>query len=156
MKKLLFIAVLTSMVSLAFAQDTQLMSKKGTPILPEAGDWSIGIDAVPFIDWVFDKTRIMSSNTVIVTDTSNHVSVTNTPTSAAGAIRAQRPLTLVGLYMKDANTAYRGRVGINFNSHSTDYIIHVNDDSTDAANHEAVDVIKTSHMGIMLGAGIQM
>lgn len=34
----------------AFAQDG-LTSKKGEPILPEAGDWAIGIDATPFLNY---------------------------------------------------------------------------------------------------------
>jgi hypothetical protein len=139
MRKLLLIAMLTSFISVAYAQEN-MMSKRGTPILPEAGDWSIGIDAVPFIDWAFDKTRIFSNTGV---------------TSSGGAVTSQVPMTLVGLYMKDANTAYRARLGLNFNSHSTDYTIHVNNDSSDAGSHEATDNIKTSHMGIMLGAGIQ-
>ena len=40
---------------LAFAfggLSAQLTSKKGEPILPEQGDWSIGVDATPFLDYV--------------------------------------------------------------------------------------------------------
>ena len=35
--------------SATFAQD--LTSKKGETILPEAGDWSIGVDAAPFLNY---------------------------------------------------------------------------------------------------------
>jgi len=143
MRKIVFLAVFASMVSAAVAQDN-MMSKKGTPILPEAGDWSIGIDAVPFIDWAFDKTRIMSTSGV---------------TSAGSAVSAQMPMTLVGLYMKDADMAYRAKVGINFASHSEDHIIYANiTNSTGTAPSTPVyvtDNIKTSSMGITLGAGIQ-
>ena len=46
MKKSIALVAMAFGVSSAFAQD--LTSKKGEPILPEAGDWSIGIDAAPF------------------------------------------------------------------------------------------------------------
>src|SRR5258708_34424087 len=102
MKKIfLTVALLTAIISVK-AQDN-MMSKKGTPILPEAGDWSIGIDASPFIDWAFDKTKIMAPN--------------NQQISADDAVFSQKDMTLVGLYMKDANTAYRGRVRIGSTSH---------------------------------------
>ncbi|MES2681013.1 MAG: hypothetical protein V4635_14060, partial [Bacteroidota bacterium] len=29
-----------------------LTSKKGEPILPEKGDWAIGIDATPFLNYI--------------------------------------------------------------------------------------------------------
>jgi hypothetical protein len=139
MRKIVFLAVFASMVSAAVAQDN-MMNKRGNPILPEAGDYSIGIDAVPFIDWAFDKTRVQSSFGV---------------SSAGNAVSAQMPMTFVGLYMKDANTAYRGKVGINFNSHSTDHLVSVNNDSTEGSSHQVTDNIKTSGFGITLGAGIQ-
>jgi len=143
MRKIVFLAVFASMVSAAVAQDN-MMSKKGTPILPEAGDWSIGIDAVPFIDWAFDKTRIMSNTTA---------------SSAGSAVSAQMPMTFVGLYMKDANTAYRAKLGINFSSHSEDHIIAANNLTSSPSSYpndtKVTDNIKTSSMGITIGAGIQ-
>jgi hypothetical protein len=136
MKKIALLVIGASMF-VATTQAQELMSKRGTPILPEAGDWSIGIDAVPFIDWAFDKTRVFSNTGV---------------TSAGGAVREQQNMTLVGLYMKDANTAYRGKVGINFKSHSDDHIIFAQNAGPGST---VTDVVKTSSMGITLGAGIQ-
>jgi hypothetical protein len=46
----------------AFAQDG-LTSKKGEPILPEAGDWAIGIDATPFLDYAGNFFGKQNSNT---------------------------------------------------------------------------------------------
>jgi hypothetical protein len=136
MKKIVLLAIGTCLFA-ATTQAQELMSKRGTPILPEEGDWSIGIDAVPFVDWALDKSRIFSNTGV---------------TSAGGAVRAQEDMTLVGLYMKDANTAYRAKVGINFKSHSDDFIIF----SQNAGPGSTVtDTKKTSSMGIKLGAGIQ-
>jgi hypothetical protein len=141
MKKIVLLAMGACMFA-ATTQAQELMSKKGTPILPEAGDWSIGIDAAPFIDWAFDKTRIMAPFGV---------------SPSSNAIAPQENMTLVGLYMKDANTAYRGKVGINFSSHSEDHIIHANyTTATPPVTPVYVtDNIKVSSMGITLGAGIQ-
>lgn len=50
MKKSIALVALAFGVTSAFAQD--LTSKKGEPILPEAGDWSIGADATPFLNYV--------------------------------------------------------------------------------------------------------
>ena len=50
MKKLIALAATTSLVTSAFAQD--LTSKRGEPILPEAGDYMIGIDANPFLNYI--------------------------------------------------------------------------------------------------------
>ncbi len=49
MKKSIALLALAFGVTGAFAQD--LTSKKGEPILPEAEDWSIGVDAVPFLNY---------------------------------------------------------------------------------------------------------
>jgi hypothetical protein len=49
MKKSIALVALAFGVTSAFAQD--LTSKKGEPILPEADDWSVGVDATPFLDY---------------------------------------------------------------------------------------------------------
>jgi hypothetical protein len=49
MKKTWIIALALGMTGAASAQD--LTSKKGEPILPEEGDWSIGIHANPFLNY---------------------------------------------------------------------------------------------------------
>ena len=50
MKKTVFVFALAFGISSAFAQD--LTSKKGEPILPEAGDWAISFDATPVFEFV--------------------------------------------------------------------------------------------------------
>src|ERR1051325_10326715 len=102
MKKIFITVVLLTAIISVKAQD-MMMSKKGTPILPEAGDWSIGISATDFIDWAFDKAHIMTNSQQFL---------------SSSAVKPQKDMTLVGLYMKDANTAYRGRVRIGFTSHT--------------------------------------
>ena len=93
MKKLLLTVALVSAIGFANAQD--MMSKKGTPILPEAKDCSIGFDAVPVLNYFGN---LMSGNTAKNT----------------AAVNYQTPFTIVGKYMKDANTAYRAKVRIGF------------------------------------------
>jgi len=79
-----------------FAQDD-----KKTDFLPMAGEFSIGFDAVPALDYVMDKTRIFSNNA---------------PSSAANMFSYQTPLTLVGRYMITDNQALRGKVRLGVSS----------------------------------------
>jgi hypothetical protein len=94
MKKSIALVALAFGVTNAFAQD--LTSKKGEPILPEAGDWGIAIDATPFLNYagnMFGKTA-------------NNVAPTwNFFTTAQ---------TITGKYFKDASTVYRGSLRIGF------------------------------------------
>jgi len=131
------IAIL-AMGALAFSAKAQeLTSKKGFPILPEAGDWSISFDAVPLLDFAFDKTRIMSG----------------TPASSAGgALDYSIGNNIVGKYMKDENTAYRGRIQLGFNRLSEDSYVGKTGSTTGETvkNNES-----TSTSDITLGGGLQ-
>ena len=107
MKKLITSA---SLLLLSFATFGQgLTSKKGHAILPEAKDWSISFDAVPFLDYAFDKTRIFSNTP---------------PSSAASALDFQTPMTIVGKYMIDENTAYRAKARFGINRTSKDTLVN--------------------------------
>lgn len=99
MKKSIALLALAFGVTGAFAQD--LTSKKGEPILPEADDWSIGVDATPFLNYVgnmFGKTA------------NNSAPTWNYLTSN---------LTITGKMMKDAQTAYRASVRLGFSNNTT-------------------------------------
>ena len=61
MKKSIALLALAFGVTGAFAQD--LTSKKGEPILPEAEDWAIGVDAVPFLNYAGNFIGGNGSNT---------------------------------------------------------------------------------------------
>jgi hypothetical protein len=132
MKKVVLTATLIAMIGFANAQE--MMSKKGFPILPEEKDWSIGFDALPVLRYF------------------GNLASGSTSTNDA-AIDYQVPFTIVGKYMKDANTAYRAKVRIGFSSTSMDSFI---DDET-SANPDAnvTDTRKSSAMNITLGGGIQ-
>jgi hypothetical protein len=102
-------------VSVANAQD--LTSKKGEPYLPEAGDYMIGIDANPFLNYIgnfFGKGG--------TTTTSTSTSTTSTAYSnSAPTFNFMNGKTsmITGKYFKDAKTAYRVGVRIGIDSKTT-------------------------------------
>lgn len=85
----------------AFAQD--LTSKKGEPILPEANDWAISFDAVPFMNYAGN---LFSGNTAM----------NNSP----GANWVDPgTMTITGKMFKDEKTAYRVTIRLGMNSMKT-------------------------------------
>src|SRR4051812_11470741 len=100
MKKILLSISLASLMFAATAQEN-MMSKRGTPILPEAGDWSIGFDATNLLHYAGNLFSQAGNN--------------------SSTLGPQQTMTIVGLYVKDAETAYRARVGINFGSATADF-----------------------------------
>jgi hypothetical protein len=131
MKKLLITAALASTCIFAGAQD--MMSKRGTPILPEAGDWSIGADATSLLQYFGN----------LFTDANNNNS----------SLNSQVPQTLVGLYVVDANTAYRAKLRIGFSNQTLNNI--VDDNSTTTEFVTVTDELKRSNTNITLGVGLQ-
>ena len=98
MKKSIALVALAFGVTNAFAQD--LTSKKGEPMLPEAGDWGIAVDANPFLEYAgnfFGKTAF------------NNAPSWNFMTNNQ---------TITGKYFKDASTAFRGTLRIGFGSNT--------------------------------------
>ena len=77
----------------------QLKSKNGTPILPEAGDYSIGVNAVPVLNY-FGNLMNSSGNTF--------------------AVGYQQAGVITGSYMKTANSAYRGKLAISLVNSTVD------------------------------------
>jgi hypothetical protein len=135
-KKVLLIAALFT-AGLSFAQDG-LTSKKGVPILPEAGDWAIGFDA--------------SSLTTFGGNLLN--GATNNRINGLGDVRAN---TIYGKYFVDANTAYRGMLQLGFNSNNDKTIVAdaaaVFADPASTSTVENED--KTSSFNIAVGGGME-
>ena len=109
MKKSIALILVSCAVIPVFAQD--LTSKKGEPILPEAKDWAISIEANPFLNYVgnlFGKSNFTkdSSKTTTgnVAPTWNFLNGNN---------------MIIGKYFKDEKTAYRIGVRIGLNNQST-------------------------------------
>lgn len=100
MRKLLIsFAIIFVSIATIVAQETGdsiLRSKKGVPILPQAGDWAIGADALPYLEYLGNMNNGTSDNTLDLGET-----------------------ILYGKYFLTDNTAVRIAFGIsNYNSMS--------------------------------------
>lgn len=141
-KKVLLIAALFT-AGLSFAQDG-LTSKKGVPILPEAGDWAIGFDASSLLNYGGNLLNGSIGNGL----------------APMGDINAN---TIYGKYFVDANTAYRGMVRLGFGTTNnrtfvTDYSTGNIDPVTGAlvdADATVENEAKTSAMNITVGGGME-
>lgn len=103
-KKVLFVASMF-LATAMFAQDG-LTSKKGEAYLPEAGDWAIGFDANPFLQY---GGQLFNGAT------------TNSFGGATWQGSNSGTMALMGKYYKDESTAYRlmFRFGMGGNSATT-------------------------------------
>ncbi len=146
MKKRVLLVASIFAATFAFAQEnqesTELKSKKGETILPEAGDYAIGFNAAPFLNYVGN----MFSQAGNTAPTANF---------------ATPDFSIIGKYFVDAQTAYRGRVRLGFgsskNSVLTDTSLVANGGvgkPEDQGNY-IEDVMKTSYKQITLGAGLE-
>lgn len=136
MRKKLLILALSFGIGGAYAQD--LTSKKGEPILPEADDWAISLDATPFLDYFGN----------MFNGTAN-----NSPFS--GNFTQHYPLyTITGKMFKDEKTAYRAMLRLGFGS--TTYTNFVSDDAnTTTTPTQVSDQLKMSGNNITIGGGME-
>ncbi|MCC6838208.1 MAG: hypothetical protein IT234_06695 [Bacteroidia bacterium] len=137
MKKSVFMIALAFGVSSAFAQD--LTSKKGEPILPEAGDWAISMDADPIFRFVGNAFNGSTSN------------------AAPGAGFLNGNNTIIGKKFIDEKSAYRVLVRLGFTSQT--YKNNVNDDANvtapvfPATAPEVTDKFSMKNTNIGIGVG---
>ena len=135
MKKtvLMISAILVSAVT--FAQD--LTSKKGETILPEAGDWAIGFEATPFLNYAGN--------------------LFNSGNSAPTANFLDSNMFIYGKYFVDAQTAYRAKIRVGFGSRKNGAF--VTDDEALAADPTSTDTKederKVSYSRIAIGFGLE-
>ena len=99
MKKSLTLLALALGLSNSFAQE--LKSKKEEVILPEAGDWAIGIDATPFLNYAGNMFGKTAANVAPTWDFHNTQQI------------------ITGKYFNDAKTAYRGSLRSGLNNATT-------------------------------------
>ncbi len=138
-KRLLFVAAIFAATA-TFAQDG-LTSKKGEAYLPEAGDWSIGFDANPFLNYAGN---LFNGNT------GNSIGAGATYFAPYGAI--------YGKMYKDEKTAYRAKLRIGFGSQTVGTVVNLYADSVSQFNGtttEYTNEVATSGRQIILGAGIE-
>lgn len=123
----------------AFAQD--LTSKKGETILPESGDWSIGVDATPFLNYAGQ----LLSNAGATAPTWNFLNGNQ---------------TIIGKMYTSETMAYRGilRIGMNSSKSVADIADATVTTAPTYPNLPSMkeDEMKSSSSFIGLGAGIEM
>jgi len=138
MKKSVLALAMAFGVTSAFAQD--LTSKKGEPILPEAGDWAISADATPFLGYM--KGLI-----------GNNQSGNQAPTMSFLGSNS----LIMGKYFKDEKTAYRVGLNIGFNNQSATNLVNEDQEVITAGNAptKLTDKTSVSTTGIGLTAGIE-
>ena len=103
MRKLSIVMVLALCASSAFAQ--RVTTKDGRQILPEAGDWSIAIDANPFLNYFGNFIGGVDANTA-----PSWSYLTNNQ-------------TITGRYFVTDDMAYRGSLRLGFTSSSTTVMV---------------------------------
>ncbi|TXB65301.1 hypothetical protein FRY74_07715 [Vicingus serpentipes] len=135
-KRLLFVAAIVA-ASTTFAQDG-LTSKKGEAYLPEAGDWSISVDAQPLLNYVGN--------------------MANAGTNGAGTLNAawtNGSNAITGKYFKDENTAYRAMLRIGFSSSTVGTVNNYFVNPSDVEDQEFTDEVKVSGNNVTLGFGLE-
>lgn len=116
MKKIIVPILLITCIRSFYAQD--LTSKKGEPILPEAKDWAISVDATPFFNYAgnfFGKSNFGTQTTTTNSGTGVTTTTSNMYGNQAPTLNfLNNNQTIIGKYFKDAKTAYRLglRIGI--------------------------------------------
>jgi hypothetical protein len=141
MKNLLSIAIATLLfVATTNAQETtQLVSKKGVPILPQAGDYSIGVDATPFINYFGNLANGGWGN------------------NEGAGFQTTMPNAITGKYFLSDKTALRAmfRFGMTSDKHKNlvaDAAALFIDPNSEA---EVEDVSKYSETNISIGLGLE-
>jgi len=105
MKKITLLAIaFTFAIFNLQAQDEELVSKKGFPILPEAGDYAFGVDLAPLVNFIGGTT-----------------------TSNGPSFDLSDGMTIFGKYYAEKDMAYR--VKFAFNTLSTNFSNYVTDQS---------------------------
>ncbi|MFO8130312.1 MAG: hypothetical protein R6T99_10475 [Bacteroidales bacterium] len=135
MKKVIF-TFLVALFAVAIVNAQDLTSKKGVPILPQEGDYGLGISATPFL--------VYAGNLL-------------NGTAGQGApgfnFTAEYPMAIYGKYFKSANMAYRGALRIGFNNMSDkEYVV---EDGQADPTVTVEDKYTNTQMDIVLMFGIE-
>jgi hypothetical protein len=102
MKKIITSLMALSLIFSAAAQDGEVLkNKNGAAILPIAGDWGLGFNASPALNYVGNLLGSSGMNSI-------------------GSAWDNSKNAISGKYFKDANTAYRGQLRIGFSSAKVD------------------------------------
>ncbi len=140
MKRLLTLAIALLLAgNTVFAQDDNndvLKNKKGEVILPQAGDYAIGVSATPFINLVGNLFKINSAAPFNNPLAWNFVDATN---------------AIYGKYFVNENTAYRFAIRLGTGSRTMkNYVVDDND-----ANETVLDKWTHKSTNVTLFAGLE-
>lgn len=134
MKKILLLTLFSCFIITLKAQDTtnfQIYNKKGVAVLPVKGDWVIGIDATPFLDYI--------GNLVLISDEDNE--------SPEFAFTAQRPGQLFGKYYLKDRKALRAGLRLGITSRT--------DKDGNPFDSDEIDKLTENSLNIGITAGIE-
>ena len=134
MKNVLLFMCTVSICALGFSQMT---SKNGHSILPEAGDWSIQMNAQPLLDMAMNAVNIMSDN--------------NSNGAHPSYVNAKFNQVIVGKYFKSDQCATRYKIALN--SMSTTNKFYDDDPTTDDEDDVLFAKDKTAKWELKLGYG---
>jgi len=139
MKKSVLVVALALGVTGAFAQD--LTSKKGEPMLPEANDWAISLDANPIFSFVGNAFNGNTSNAA----------------PSVGWLNGNQ--TIIGKKFIDEKTAYRALVRVGFTNQTYKNMVADNAAAPavfPAAPSMVEDKMSTKNTNIGIGVGKEM
>ncbi len=143
MKKFAFIiAVVFGTIVVSNAQD--LKSKTGVPILPEAGDYAIGIDATPIFNFFGNFVKINSGAAFADPAAWNFENTSGATNNA-----------IIGKYFTDAETAYRVTFRLGKTSVTTKNYVIQDGQTTPDPNIVVEDKQKVSSHNYIIGAGLE-
>jgi hypothetical protein len=134
-RKLLIICAIVGGGSFASAQTTMVKNDKGQVVTPEAGDWALGADASPILNYLGNMFNGTTGN-----------SLDNAFTNTNNAI--------FGKYFVDENTAYRGSLRISTVSNSVSVLSDTNT-LVDTNPEYISDITKTNGFSFYLSGGIE-
>ncbi|GAB4230915.1 MAG: hypothetical protein Tsb0034_02990 [Ekhidna sp.] len=118
--------------------DIEFLSKNGHQILPKKGDWALGVDALPFLEYVGNVANGNDDNDNISFDYAER----NLPTA-----------TIYGKYFIADDLAYRGSLNIFANGNRDRF--RVNDDASTNPDDAVFDVRDIDNFGFTLSAGLE-
>lgn len=116
------------------ADTTMLLSKRGRPILPQEGDFSIGLDATPFLQYFGNMFN-------------------NTTNNAPPVLRSPYSPSIIAKYMRNAKTAIRVRVALN--NASTEGKNQVDNTASSDPSVFVTDTKTYASTNILFGAGLE-
>jgi hypothetical protein len=132
-RKLLIVCAFVGMGSFLNAQTTMVKNDNGQVITPEAGDWALGADASPILNYVGNMFNGSTANSLGNAFVNNNA--------------------IFGKYFVDENTAYRGSFRISTVSNKSNTLVDTN--TAGGAPEYITNSTKVSGFGFYLSGGLE-